>query len=573
MPAPTVAPDDFASPAPSQDAAFDALAAGFVDQYLELDPVQATELGDHRFDGRWPSFGADMVPTHRQLIAATREKLASIDPSALRDAARIDRAILVNRLELATFDLDTAQPWVRDPVFYTGLIGDGLDPLVTRDFAPHAERMESLRQRLEALPALIAQAKANLQHPSKVATQTAIDQNNGLVDLVSESLPAEFDKEPTQKAALAAAAAKALAALRDFGTFLHKDLLERSDGDFRLGREAFHKKVGYYLEAEIPPDQLYASAVELLDQTLGEMTSTALELWPELFPKAPKPAPKTEADRRELIRKVLDQLAQDRPSNATIVAEARKLTEDATAFVRDHNLVELPNEPLRVIEMPEYRRGVAVAYCDSSGPLEKKRETFFAISPTPKDWTAKRVLSFYREYNRSMLADLTVHEAMPGHYLQIAHEARFKSPIRSVFESGPFVEGWAVYAEWLMAKHGFGGPRVRMERLKMVLRLCANAMIDHDVHAGHMSREAAMKLMMDQAFQEEGEAAGKWKRAQLTSAQLTTYFYGFHEMMKLRERAEALPGFNERAYHDKLLSFGAPPPKYLAHLMFGDPLP
>ncbi len=172
--------------------------------------------------------------------------------------------------------------------------------------------------------------------------------------------------------------------------------------------------------------------------------------------------------------------------------------------------MRLPNEPCKVIEMPEYRRGVSVAYCDASGPLEKKQETFYAIAPTPKDWPRKRAESFYREYNRSMLAELTVHEAMPGHYLQLMHNNEFPSKLRAVFSSGAFVEGWAVYAEWLMAKYGFGGPRVRMQRQKMTLRLAANAILDHGIHAGTMEEKEALDLMMNDAFQEEGEAVGKW---------------------------------------------------------------
>jgi len=217
--------------------------------------------------------------------------------------------------------------------------------------------------------------------------------------------------------------------------------------------------------------------------------------------------------------------------------------------------------------MPEYRRGISVAYCDASGPLEKKQETFYAISPTPKAWSKKRALSFYREYNRSMLADLTVHEAMPGHFLQLMHNNAFRSPLRAVFSSGPFVEGWAVYSEWLMAKYGFGGPKTRLMRQKMVLRLAANAILDHGIHAGALDEKAALDLMMKEAFQEEGEAVGKWRRARLSSAQLTTYYYGFTEMMKLRAAAEKAPGFEERAYHDKLLSYGSPSMRALRSLM------
>jgi uncharacterized protein (DUF885 family) len=205
------------------------------------------------------------------------------------------------------------------------------------------------------------------------------------------------------------------------------------------------------------------------------------------------------------------------------------------------------------------------------GRSSKKPETFLAISPTPSDWSKQRALSFYREYNQAMLADLIVHEAMPGHYLQLMHNNIFESTLRAVFSNGAFVEGWAVYSEWLLAEKGFGGPRVKLERQKMVLRLASNAILDHEIHAGDMTEKEAMALMTDEAFQEEGEAVSKWKRACMTSAQLTTYFYGFTQLFALRQAAQSQPGFIERSYHDRLLSWGSPAPRLLRQLMQAAP--
>src|SRR5262249_21462221 len=198
---------------------------------------------------------------------------------------------------------------------------------------------------------------------------------------------------------------------------------------------------------------------------------------------------------------------------------------------------------------------------------EPTPETFLAISPPPSDWPPARVQSFFREYNESMLADLTVHEGMPGHYLQLMHSNTYRSKLRAVLGSGPFIEGWAVYSEWLMASKGFGGAKVRIQQQKMILRMATNALLDHGIHAGDMDERQAMDLMTREAFQEEGEAAGKWNRARLTSAQLTTYFYGYSEMMKLREAARKAPGFAERTYHHRLLSHGSPGKPYLPRLM------
>lgn len=561
------------SPEPiGADAMFDSFAREFLDSYLELNPVRATELGDHRFDGRWPVLGQEGEKKQRELIGRTRRALDAIPAKDLDAQHRVDAAILRNQLDLWSFTLDELRPYENDPMFFTGLLGDGLDPLVTREFAPPRDRMTSLGARLGGIPAVVAAAKASLKRPPKLHTETAIEQCDGLIALVTKELGPEFAKVPELKESLehrAKAAAKSLEELRDF---FKKELLPRSDGSERLGRDRFEKKLRYALLSDLPSDELYRSAREVLDRTRKEMVETSLGLWPELFPRQKPPAVDDDAKRAALVKKVLDAVAKDRPTNATILAEASKLTEQATEFVRKEGIVELPKDPIRVIEMPEYRRGISVAYCDSSGPFEKNRLTFFAISPTPSSWSAKRAESFYREYNRAMLAELTVHEAMPGHYLQIAHAARFRSPVRAAFESGAFIEGWAVYAEWVMSKHGFGGLRTKLQREKMVLRLAANALIDHDVHAGSMSEKEAMRLMTTEAFQEDGEAAGKWKRARLTSAQLSTYLYGFTEMMKMRERAEKTPGFDERAWHDKLLSMGSPAPRLARHVLFGDPI-
>ncbi len=548
------------------DAAFGAFSAQFLADLLERSPTRATAAGEHRFDDRWPDLSVEGELKDRAFIEATRAQLASMPREALSEQNRVDRDLIDNILHEWLFSLDELREPTWDPVGYTTLIGDGLDPLITREFAPIDERMKSLQGRLEGIPLLVAIAKRRLANPPKVFTETAIQQNKGLIALCESELPTSFGKVPAQKPALEAAAKKAAAALHDLQTFFEKELLARSTGDFRIGRARFEKKLRFSLQDPVDIDAVAQGARALLTRTQGEMVETAIELWPSLFPGRP-PVARTPAKQKALVKKVLDKLGEDHPDNATIVAESKRLLDEATKFVREHDLVRVPTEPCTVIEMPEYRRGVAVAYCDSSGPLEKKQETFFAISPTPKDWSEKRAASFYREYNRSMLADLTIHEAMPGHFLQLMHNNTFSSKVRAVFSSGAFVEGWAVYTEWLMAKYGFGGPKVRLNRQKMVLRLSANAILDHGVHAGTMDEKAALDLMMNEAFQEEGEAVGKWKRAKLSSAQLTTYYYGFTEMMKLRQAFEKAPDFKERAYHDRLLSHGSPSLRALRELM------
>jgi uncharacterized protein (DUF885 family) len=552
------------------DIKLEAFMARLLDEYLERQPVRATEAGDHRFDGTWhdPSKAGDTA--FREFAAARLAELEAFKDDELSFQNRIDKDILRTQLQYFIFAIDELKEAENSPLYYTGMVGDGLDPLLNREFGTPEARMKSLLGRLKGIPNILSVAKARLSNPPLIFTETAIIQNQGLVSLCEKDIIAHFDKAPALKADLTDAAKKAADALKDFQTYLEKDLKPKSKGDFRLGRARFEKKLGFYLDDKVDSDALAKEARALLEKTREEMVETSKELWPTLMKDKKQPELTTSKDKKAFVKQVLDAVAADRPTNTSIVKEASEMLATATAFVKKNDLVRVPEEPCRVIEMPEYRRGVAVAYCDSSGPLEEKQETFYSISPTPKDWDTKRAESYYKEYNRSMLQDLTIHEAMPGHYLQLMHNNRFPSKVRAAFQSGPFVEGWAVYTEWLMAKYGYGGPKVRIQRQKMMLRACANAVLDHEIHAGTMDEKQALALMKEEAFQEDGEATGKWRRARLTSAQLTTYFYGFSQMMKLREKYEKTPGFTERGYHDKVLSFGSPSLRHLFTIMAND---
>ncbi len=275
------------------------------------------------------------------------------------------------------------------------------------------------------------------------------------------------------------------------------------------------------------------------------------------------------------VRRVLDRLAAEgHVDDETIVGLCVDAMAATTEFVRAQDLVTVHDDPVEIIVMPEIHRGVAVAYCDPPGPLETSSlPTYFAVSPTPESWTAERVQSFFREYNAHMLQNLTVHEAMPGHVLQLAHNARYEAqvPVRKALWSGSFVEGWAVYAEELMVAAGYRSDEgltdaLQMQQLKMQLRMTINAILDARVHAHGMTEDEAMRLMMQRGHQEEGEAAGKWRRALLTSGQLSTYYVGYVEVADLaRDLAAARPELSVRERHDVMLAHGSPAPRPPAH--------
>jgi len=556
------------APATPQDDAFQKIARDYIEQYLQTNPEDATELGDHRFDSQLTDYSPDARAKGLATQKESRDKLNAIDGSQLTGPNNIDFRILKENIDYQIFRAEELKEADWNPLVYMQSLANSLYLLVARDFAPAEKRIPNLRQRMEGIPRVIAQAKANLQHPPRVHTETAIEQTQGAINLVREGLSPVLDRAPQMKKELTPLQEKTAAALEDYKKWLQNDLLPRSDGDFRLGADKFRKKLRFALASDLSMEEIMKRAQADLQQTQTAIYETGLPLYKKYFPNADD---KTLADKHAVTAAVLDKLAEQHPDDATVVSYAQKILGEATDFVKQHNLVTIPSVPLDVIAMPEFKRGVAIAYCDSPGPLDKNGKTFFAVAPTPKDWSKERKESFFREYNNYMIRDLTVHEAMPGHYLQLAHANEFSAPtlVRAIFRSGTFIEGWAVYTEQLMAEQGYGGPEVKMQQLKMRLRAIANAILDQSIHAGNMNEKEAMDLMMKQMFQQEGEAVAKWKRARLTSAQLSTYFVGATEHLDLRAAEEKKLGrdFDLKKYNDQVISYGSPPVKFVRELM------
>ncbi|MFQ5824069.1 MAG: DUF885 domain-containing protein [bacterium] len=551
----------------TEDGKFEALANNYIEKFLEMNPEWATYLGNHRYDHRLNDYSLESVEREINFHKTYLDSLSSIQENRLSLVNKIDYKILRTNLELMIFELDILKEYEWNPLEYN--IGGAIYGLIAREFAPLKERLLNVKERLKAVPSVLEHAKKNLINPPKIHIETAILQNKGNIKLVRDDLKKFLDQVPELKAEFAPAQSQAVAALKEYGKWLQQELLPKSTGEFRIGDKKFRRKLRYILESGLSKEEILQRAEADLKKTQNAMYETALPLFKKYLPEITDT--KKLDDKKLVIKTVLDKLAEAHPTNETIVELAKESLQSCSDFVRSHNLMTVPEEPIKIIVMPEFQRGVAVAYCDPPGPLEEKRKTFYSISPTPQDWSEKRVESFFREYNNYMLENLTVHEAMPGHYLQLAHANKFKAPtkVRAIFSSGTFVEGWATYAEQLMVEKGYGGPEVKMQQLKMRLRLIINAIIDQKIHTEGMTEKEAMNLMMNQGFQEEGEAAGKWRRACLTSTQLSTYYIGNTEINDLRNAFEAKMKkvIDMKAMHDKMLSFGSPAPKYVKELL------
>jgi uncharacterized protein (DUF885 family) len=537
----------------------DGLAGVVLDELFERHPDLATTLGDHRFDDRLPDLSLEAAEQEVRWVDGCLVELGALDNEGVD--GRVDAAILRNRLEVNRFALTESRDHEWDPLAANP--GTAVYALLVREFAPLADRLRSAAGRLRAVPASLETARRTLHDMPRVHVETAIGQFVGTRTLLATELERALAREPSLRAEVEPARAAAGESLDAHIAWL-RGSLEDAAGNPRLGGERFSRKLSLTLDTSSDADAVLTRA----EADLARIEDAIAETAARLDPGGP---------RDGQVRRVLDRLASEgQVDNETIVDLCKQAMVECTDFVRAQHLVTVPEAPVEIIVMPEIHRGVAVAYCDPPGPLEPASlPTYFAVSPTPEDWSAERVASFFREYNAHMLHNLTVHEAMPGHVLQLAHSARFESscPLRKALWSGPFVEGWAVYAEELMVEAGYRadhgrGDALRMQQLKMQLRMTINAVLDARVHAHGMTEGEAMTLMTERGHQEDGEAAGKWRRALLTSGQLSTYYVGYVEMADIaRDLAAAAPDRSVRERHDQMLAHGSPPPRHLRTLL------
>ena len=570
------------------DSAFTSYASATLDGLLDRQPEWATGVGDHRHDDR---LTVGTAAHYEQTSRWTGERLAGlagIDTARLSPQLQVDAQILANQLTRLRFMIDELREHEWNPMVANP--GRAIYNLLARDFAPLADRLRSAARRLAMLPESLAAARSVLGPMPEIHIETALTQFAGTERLLTGELRRAASDVPGAGRDLDEVLPGALEAIAEHTRWLEERLASgRRDGfrDPRLGADLFSRKLTLVLDTELPVEQVVARAeadLALMSEELAvaaaEYTGTAPG---DTAPRGAGLAP-GEAGARpggaDPVRAALDALAADAPDDATILGFVRDAFVAQREFVVAHDLVTVFDDPLEVIAMPEIDRGVAIAYCDSPGPLETAAlATFIAVSPTPEAWAPDRVRSFYREYNRHMVHNLMVHEAMPGHALQLQHSHRFAgaTKVRAAWRSGSFVEGWAVYAEQVMGAHGYPGEgnpvAVRTQRLKSKLRVIINAIMDARVHCDGMTQEQAMALMTGQGYQEEGEAAGKWRRVLLTSAQLSTYFVGFTEVSDLSANLQqAHPGWPERQMHDAMLAHGSPPARHLRTLLGVQPV-
>ena len=566
--------------AAEMDDDFEELGEQYIEQVTRFSPVRATDLGDHRFDDQLDEISAAARDRQVDWIHGLMTKLDGIASDQLSRRNQVDYELMRHSLDAQLWRLTELREWAWNPLIYTGLAGDSLYGLMARDFAPERQRLNNAAKRLEQFPRFLKQVRATLQ-PARVPAihaETAVAQNRGVLKILENMIRPRMSGLPeSDRKRLVKAIRTAETAVDEHQKWLETDLLPNARGNFRIGREQYDRKLAFTLHSPLTREQIRDLGKQRVRELQAQMYDIAKDIYRDQYPLTRFPDDPTDEYRRAIIRFGLEKAYDDRPAAGRVVETAKQSAADAVQFIRQKDLITVMPDPLEIIIMPEFRQGVSLAYCDSPGPLEVGQKTFYAVSPIPAKWTQKQTDSFLREYNTRSLDVLTIHEATPGHFLQIAHANRYRGRLRHLFQSGVFVEGWAVYTEWMMCEEGFrdDDPLLKLVTLKWYLRDVTNALLDQAVHVDGISRYDAMQMMVEDAFQEEREAAGKWARAQLTSAQLSTYFVGYLEQAEMRQAAERAWGdrFNLKTYHDRVLSYGSPPPQFVRALTLDQKIP
>jgi uncharacterized protein (DUF885 family) len=564
------APGADASGSP-EDAKLAAFFRAWLDDHFRRHPFDATRAGDHQYDDRLDDLSpqaraADRAAVQKALAALPRE----VDYAKLSRAGQIDYEILRHDLTYRLWKDENEKPFEHDPRVYNEYAADSVFLLLTQSSLPREQNVRNAAARIGFVPAVVKAAKAALQHPPKAIVETAIRQNRGAIGFYESGIFAIAGETP-QLSPLAGPARVAAAALKEYQEFLEKELLPRSTGDWRLGKDKFYRKIELELDAGLTADEVLHAAEAEAERVEREMVVIARQLWSKEFPHKPLP-PDDAAGRRDLVRAVLASLGRDHGQVDNLVADAKATIERIKAFIRDNDILRLPDpDHCKVIEMPEFQRGNSVAYLNPAPPLDPYAESMYAVSPPPRDWDTRKVESYLAEYNRPMLQILSVHEGYPGHYVQLEYSNRFPSLIRKVLYNGTFAEGWAVYTEQMMLDQGYGGGdlSLRLHQLKFYMRTVVNAILDHKMHCTQMTDDEAMDLLVNHAFQSEGEARLKVIRSKQSSTQLSTYFVGRTAFYRLRQAVQREQGdaFDLGRYHEAVLANGTPPVKYLPELV------
>lgn len=554
----------------NQNESFATFRATLIEDYWAYNPGHALYKGYYKYDDRLLIPNEETEKAERDFASDMLARLSEFDPGALDAANASDLAILKNRMEKTIWYTDVFKSTEWDPSQYNVAGAFGL--ILGTDYKPLDERLQVILRRMENIPAYYEAAKTNIKVPTLEHTDLAIQQNKGALGVFEKLIPEKVSQSALSdedKAAIDARLASSLAAINNYIDWLEEKRVDLVDGNarsFRIGAELYEQKFALDIVSDSTAKQLYDRALTEKSNLHARMIKLSQDLWPKYFPGTDYPE-----DELAGVKQMIDHLSARHIDRADFVEEVRRQMPIINQFIVDNDLITMdPTRPLVVRETPEYQRGIAGASVNAPGPYDATANTYYNVTPLDH-YTPEQAESYLREYNHWMLQILNIHEALPGHYTQLVHANKSPSLVKSLFGNGAMVEGWAVYSELMMMENGYGDnePEMWLMYSKWILRTVVNTIVDYSIQVLDMSEDEVLDMLINEAFQEQTEATGKWRRATLSQVQLTSYYSGYAGILAFREELKASMGdeFDLKAFHDKFLSYGSAPVPVIRGLM------
>jgi uncharacterized protein (DUF885 family) len=547
---------------------FENYKSRFIEELWTVYPGWASSQGYHKFDSVLIVPNEASRAKELSFAKANLDSLKSFDISGLSDNNKTDYYMIENQLKSIDWSINEMKSFEWNPSEYN--VSGAFAEILNGNYDSLDVRLRNFYLKMSNIPAFYEAAKKNIKNPTLEHTQLAIDQNLGGISVFEVDLHTALNKvhiEQQEKQSIEATAKKAVEAIKDFTVWLKK-IDNKTPRSFRLGKELYAKKFEFDIQSGYTADEIYEKALSRKKELHEKMFELADKLWDKHLNKAVKPA-----DKLSLIKQVIDKISEKHVKPEEFQTAIEKQMPVLIDFIKQKDLIYIdPSKPLVVRKEPDYMAGVAGASISAPGPYDKNGNTYYNVGSLA-GWDKDRAESYLREYNHYILQILNIHEAIPGHYTQLVYSNQSPSLIKAIFGNGSMVEGWAVYTERMMLENGYeNSDEMWLMYYKWNLRTTCNTILDYSVHTKEMSKEQALNLLTNEAFQQKAEAEGKWRRVSVTQVQLCSYFTGYSEIYDFRETLKKQMGdqFKLKEFHEKFLSYGSAPVKYIKELMLAD---
>jgi len=559
---------------------FDTFKANFIEELWKVYPTWASSQGYHKYDSILVVPNDASRAKELSFSKTNLDLLKTYDLAGLSDNNKTDYYMIENQLKSIDWTINEQKSYEWNPSEYN--ISGAFAEILNGNYDSLDVRLRNFNLKMANIPGYYQAAKNNIKNPTIEHTQLAIDQNLGGISVFEKDFHEALNKVhfgEHEKQMMEANAKESVKAIKDYAEWLKK-IDNKTPRNFRLGKDLYAKKFEFDIQSGYSVDHIYEKAIAHKKELHQKMFELADKLWEKHIGgsidvalgkkgKVSKPT-----DSLQLIKQVIDKISEKHVKPEEFQTAIEQQLPILVDFIKKKDLIYIdPSKPLVVRKEPDYMAGVAGASISAPGPYDKNGNTYYNVGSL-SGWEKEKAESYLREYNHYILQILNIHEAIPGHYTQLVYSNQSPSLIKSLFGNSAMIEGWAVYTERMMLENGYDdSPEMWLMYYKWNLRSTCNTILDYSVHTKNMSKEEAMNLLVREAFQQKTEAEGKWKRVSVTQVQLCCYFTGYTEIYDFREELKKQSGnkFNLKQFHEKFLSYGSAPVKYIKELMINTP--